>query len=43
MFCGCKKFETIVVNKKHLKDVPKEDYQRFVRPYENKRRFKPNE
>ncbi len=36
---SCKKFETRVVDRKDFADIPEEDYQRFVRPYENKRRF----
>jgi len=36
---GCRKFETRVVDRYDLEDIPEEDYQRFIRPYENKRRF----
>ncbi|MFP4000989.1 MAG: DUF3795 domain-containing protein [Thermoplasmata archaeon] len=37
---GCEKFETRVVDGKEFEDIPDKDYSRFIRPYENKRRFK---
>ena len=37
---SCKKFETRVVDREDFEDIPEEDYQRFIRPYENKRRLK---
>lgn len=37
---GCEKFETRVVDGKEFEDIPDKDYNRFIRPYENKRRFK---
>jgi len=36
---SCEKFETRVVDREDFEDVPEEDYNRFIRPYENKRRF----
>ncbi|MBS3782594.1 MAG: DUF3795 domain-containing protein [Candidatus Thermoplasmatota archaeon] len=39
---SCKKFESRVVNKEDFEDIPEEDYHRFIRPYENKRRFECN-
>ncbi len=36
---SCKKFKTRVVDRKDFEDIPEEDFDRFIRPYENKRRF----
>ncbi|MFW5953044.1 MAG: hypothetical protein ACOCSJ_02680 [Candidatus Natronoplasma sp.] len=35
-----KRRETRAVCREDLEEIPEEDYQRFVRPYENKRRFR---
>ncbi len=36
---NCEKFETRVVDREDFKDILEEDYQRFIRPYESKRRL----
>ncbi len=37
---SCEKFETRAVDREDFEKILEEDYQKFVRPYENKKRFK---